>query len=91
MNFPEKSIKSPFLDLLLQKLQEVRQGIHFVVTATSRAKRPGEVDGKDYHFVSKENFLSMIERNELLEYALVYGEYKGVPKQQVLTPHLMNF
>jgi len=67
----------------LQKLQEVRQGIHFVVTATSRAKRPGEVDGKDYHFVSKENFLSMIERNELLEYALVYGEYKGVPKQQI--------
>lgn len=45
--------------------------------------RPGEVDGKDYYFVSKEEFLTMIEREELLEYALVYGEYKGIPKQQV--------
>lgn len=69
--------------LIFQRLQEVREGIHFVVTATSRAKRPGEVDGKDYYFVTKEEFLSMIERNDLLEYALVYGDYKGIPKQQV--------
>jgi guanylate kinase len=66
-----------------QRLQEEREEIHFVVTATSRAIRPGEVDGKDYHFVTKEEFLTMIERQELLEYALVYGEYKGIPKQQV--------
>ncbi|KAG0447764.1 hypothetical protein HPP92_028178 [Vanilla planifolia] len=57
------------------RLQEVREGVHFVVTATSRAQRPGEVDGKDYYFVSKEEFF-MIERNELIEYALVYGDYK---------------
>lgn len=69
--------------VVLQRLQEEREGIHFVVTATSRAMRPGEVDGKDYYFVSKEEFLTMIEREELLEYALVYGEYKGIPKQQV--------
>ncbi|PKA65629.1 guanylate kinase [Apostasia shenzhenica] len=70
-------------DAVIKRLQEVREGIHFVVTATSRAKRPGEIDGKDYYFVSKEEFLSMIERDELLEYALVYGEYKGIPKQQI--------
>ncbi|XP_072984959.1 guanylate kinase 2, chloroplastic/mitochondrial [Typha latifolia] len=70
-------------DAVIKRLREVREGIHFVVTATSRAKRPGEVDGKDYYFVTKEKFLSMIERNELLEYALVYGEYKGIPKQQI--------
>ncbi|KAJ6811348.1 guanylate kinase 2, chloroplastic/mitochondrial [Iris pallida] len=70
-------------DAVIKRLREVREGIHFVVTATSRAKRPGEVDGKDYYFVTKENFLSMINRNELLEYALVYGEYKGIPKQQI--------
>lgn len=70
-------------DAIIKRLQEVREGIHFVVTATSRAKRPGEVDGKDYYFVTKEKFLSMIERDELLEYALVYGEYKGIPKQQI--------
>jgi guanylate kinase len=66
-----------------QRLQEVREDVHFVVTATSREKRPGEVDGKDYYFVTKEEFLTMMEREELLEYALVYGEYKGIPKQQV--------
>ncbi|XP_043693411.1 guanylate kinase 2, chloroplastic/mitochondrial [Telopea speciosissima] len=70
-------------DAVIKRLQEVREGVHFVVTATSRPKRPGEVDGKDYYFVSKEEFLSMIERNELLEYALVYGDYKGIPKQQI--------
>lgn len=70
-------------DAVIKRLQEVREGMHFVVTATSRAKRPGEVDGKDYYFVTKEEFLSMIERNDLLEYALVYGDYKGIPKQQI--------
>ncbi|KAA8527542.1 hypothetical protein F0562_034744 [Nyssa sinensis] len=70
-------------DAVIKRLREVREGIHFVVTATSREKRPGEVDGEDYYFVSKEEFLSMILRNELLEYALVYGDYKGIPKQQI--------
>ncbi|KAG1327692.1 Guanylate kinase 3, chloroplastic [Cocos nucifera] len=70
-------------DAVIKRLLEVRQQIHFLVTATSRAKRPGEVDGKDYYFVTKEEFLSMVERNELLEYALVYGDYKGIPKQQI--------
>lgn len=70
-------------DAVIKKLREVREGLHFVVTATSRAKRPGEVDGKDYYFVTKEEFLSLVERDELLEYALVYGDYKGVPKQQI--------
>ncbi|XP_057467391.1 guanylate kinase 2, chloroplastic/mitochondrial-like [Actinidia eriantha] len=70
-------------DAVIKRLREVREGIHFVVTATSRAKREGEIDGKDYFFVSKEEFLSMVDRNELLEYALVYGEYKGIPKQQI--------
>ncbi|XP_031476216.1 guanylate kinase 2, chloroplastic/mitochondrial isoform X2 [Nymphaea colorata] len=70
-------------DALIKRLQEVREGIHFVITATSRPKRPGEVDGKDYFFVTKEQFLSMVNNDELLEYALVYGDYKGIPKQQI--------
>ncbi|KAI4317726.1 hypothetical protein L6164_025573 [Bauhinia variegata] len=70
-------------DAVIKKLREAREGLHFVVTVTSRAKRPGEVDGKDYYFVSKEEFLSMVEKDELLEYALVYGDYKGIPKQQI--------
>ncbi|XP_009762041.1 guanylate kinase 2, chloroplastic/mitochondrial [Nicotiana tabacum] len=70
-------------DAVIKRLREVRENMHFVVTATSRGKRPGEVDGKDYFFVSKEEFITMIERHELLEYALVYGDYKGIPKQQI--------
>ena len=45
--------------------------------------RPGEVEGKDYFFVSKQQFEAWISEGQLLEYALVYGEYKGIPKQQV--------
>lgn len=54
-----------------------------VVTATSRKARAGEVHGKDYFFISKEEFQGMIDGGELLEHAVVYGEFKGIPKQQV--------
>ncbi|KAB2009436.1 hypothetical protein ES319_D10G166700v1 [Gossypium barbadense] len=70
-------------DAVIKRLREVRENLHFVVTATSRGIRPGEVDGKDYYFVSKEEFLSMVEKDELVEYAVVYGDYKGIPKKQI--------
>jgi len=57
--------------------------VHFVVTATTRPRRENEVNGKDYFFVSKEEFARMIEQDELIEYAIVYSDYKGIPKQQV--------
>lgn len=56
---------------------------YFVVTATTRPQRPNEVDGVDYHFVSVGEFAEMIEEGELLEYAVVYGDYKGIPKKHV--------
>lgn len=56
---------------------------YFVVTATTRPPRDGEVDGYDYFFVSHDEFAQMIEEDELLEYAVVYNDYKGVPKQQI--------
>jgi Guanylate kinase len=58
--------------------------IHFVVTATSRPKRPNEVEGVDYLFVTRQRFEEMIANDELIEHAVVYGEYKGVPRQQVM-------
>ncbi|EPS65787.1 hypothetical protein M569_08990 [Genlisea aurea] len=70
-------------DAVIKRLRETRKNLHFVVTATTRPKRPGEVDGEDYFFLTKDDFLSMIEKNELLEYALVYGDYKGIPKKQI--------
>ncbi len=70
-------------DVTIQRMKELGYPFHFVVTATTRPKRPTEVDGKDYFFVSKQDFAKMIDANELLEYAIVYGDYKGIPKAQV--------
>jgi guanylate kinase len=70
-------------DALIQRIWERGYPFHFVVTATDRPPRPGEVDGVDYHFVSSLEFARMIASDELLEHAVVYGQNKGIPKQQV--------
>ncbi len=70
-------------DTVVQRMQEQGLQFHFVVTATTRPRRPAEVHGRDYWFVSHEEFARMIEQNELIEYAVVYGDYKGVPRAQV--------
>lgn len=56
---------------------------YFVVTATTRPPRTGEVHGVDYYFYSNNEFAQMIEDDELLEYAIVYNDYKGIPKQHI--------
>jgi guanylate kinase len=70
-------------DTVLQRMKERRLPFHFVVTATTRPARPSEVHGQDYFFLSKDEFAEMIDKDELLEYAIVYNDYKGIPKQQV--------
>jgi len=70
-------------DTVLQRMKERNLPFHFVVTAATRPRRPAEVDGKDYIFVSHDQFAEMIEQGELLEYAIVYNDYKGIPKSQV--------
>lgn len=70
-------------DAVVRRLIERSPNLYFVVTATSRAPRPGEEEGKDYFFVSHAEFERMIAENELLEHTLVYGEYKGIPKWQI--------
>ena len=70
-------------DSVLNRMKERGLPFHFVVTATTRARRPAEVNGQDYFFVSSDEFARMIEANELLEYAIVYNDYKGIPKYQV--------
>ena len=67
-------------DATIQRMKERGYSCFFVVTATTRARRAGEVDGLDYHFVSERTFNDLIQRGELLEHALVYGQYKGIPK-----------
>lgn len=70
-------------DTVLMRMRELGFPFHFVVTANSRPQRPGEIDGVDYHFVTTQQFEAMIEHEELLEWALVYGQYKGIPKKEV--------
>jgi len=70
-------------DATVKHMEQLGYPFHFVVTATTRPKRPGEVDGVDYHFVSEKEFAEMLERGELLEHAIVYDQYKGIPKKQV--------
>ena len=70
-------------DATIHALQQKDHPFYFVVTATTRPIRPGEMDGMDYHFVSVGEFAEMIENKELLEYAVVYGDYKGIPKRHV--------
>ena len=55
----------------------------YSVSATTRQRRPGEVDGVDYYFVSKEQFKQYIEEDALLEYAEYVGNYYGTPIQKI--------
>jgi guanylate kinase len=70
-------------DSVIAAMKERDLPFYFVVTATDRPRRDNEVHGVDYLFVSTEQFTAMIENDELLEYATVYEDYKGVPKEQV--------
>ncbi|MCP4427173.1 MAG: guanylate kinase [Chloroflexi bacterium] len=64
-------------------IDERPDNFYFVVTATTRPPREGEVHGFDYYFMSNDEFARMIEENELLEYAVVYNDYKGIPKKHI--------
>ncbi len=70
-------------DMAIRRLRKQGYPFYFVVTATSRPRRPDEVEGHDYLFVTKEEFERMIAAGELLEYAVVYDEYKGIPRCHV--------
>lgn len=70
-------------DTVIQRMIERNLPFYFVVTATTRAPRPNETHGRDYFFYSHDEFAEMIEKGELLEHAIVYNDYKGIPKAQV--------
>lgn len=70
-------------DSVVQRMKERGLPFHFVVTATDRAPRPGEVHGEDYYFYPTDVFRRMIAQGEMLEHATVYGQLKGIPRAQV--------
>ncbi len=70
-------------DALLTRMKELGSPLEYITTVTTRAQRAKERDNVDYHFISERKFQEMIENNELLEWANVYGNWYGVPKQPV--------
>jgi guanylate kinase len=70
-------------DTVIQRMKERNLPFYFVVTAATRLPRSNEVNGRDYFFYSHDEFAEMIEKGELLEYAIVYNDYKGIPRAQV--------
>lgn len=70
-------------DAVLGAMRERGIKAEYVVTNTTRARRPAEAEGNPYHFVSVDEFKSLLEHGEMLEHAEVYGNYYGVPKASV--------
>ena len=68
---------------LARRLMDWDPTLRFSVSATTRAPRPGEQDGRDYHFRSRAEFLAMVEAGDMLEYAEVFGNYYGSPRSPV--------
>ena len=67
---------------VLKRVMERRKDLTFSVSATTRAPRPGEVDGESYYFVTKAEFEAMIARGEFLEYDAHMDNYYGTPVAQ---------
>lgn len=67
-----------------KELLRIKPEIGLSISATTRERRKGEVDGINYHFIEKSKFEEMIENNEFLEYAQVYDNFYGTPQKYVL-------
>lgn len=71
-------------DTVIEQLREVFPKAQYVVTATTRPMRVGEIDGVHYKFMTKEDFVAGIDADAFIENALVYENHYGVPKQPIL-------
>lgn len=72
--------KGTVCEALLSK----RDDIKYSISATTRKKRPQEVNGENYYFLSLEEFKNQIDNNEFIEHAKVHGNYYGTPKSYVM-------
>ena len=68
---------------LINRLLERVPGLTLSVSATTRPPRPGEVEGRDYHFLSEEEFEKRLLRNEFLEHAMYAGNHYGTPRDEI--------
>ncbi len=79
LSSPSGAGKTTLSRMLLEKMP----GMKLSVSVTTRAKRPGEVDGKDYRFIDKAAFDAMAKNRELLEFATVFDHHYGTPRKPV--------
>jgi guanylate kinase len=79
LSSPSGAGKTTLSRLLIERMA----GLKMSVSATTRAMRPGEVDGRDYLFVDKPRFEEMVEQDELLEWATVFDNRYGTPRAPV--------
>jgi guanylate kinase len=70
-------------DTVLAGLRKIRLPLFISVSATTRSRRPGEKEGVDYIFVSRKKFQELIDNNQLMEWATVYGQRYGIPREPV--------
>lgn len=70
-------------DSVIQALQAQGANFFVVPSVTTRTPRPGESEGQPYYFVDQERFQHMVDTNELLEHALVHGNWYGQPRQPI--------
>ncbi len=69
---------------LSRLLLKADRKIALSISVTTRHKRPGEIDGRDYHFIDRARFDAMVKKNDLLEWAEVFGNYYGTPRRPVV-------
>ncbi|MEK7820162.1 MAG: guanylate kinase, partial [Pseudomonadota bacterium] len=69
---------------LSRRLLAEDKGVTLSVSVTTRKMRPGEVDGRDYHFIDRRKFDALVEKDGLLEWAEVFDNYYGTPRQPVM-------
>ncbi len=79
LSSPSGAGKTTLSRMLLEKMP----GLKLSVSVTTRAMRPGEVDGKDYRFIDKSTFDAMAKTGELLEFATVFDHHYGTPRKPV--------
>jgi guanylate kinase len=70
---------------LSRKLLEQDRNVELSVSVTTRPKRSGEIEGRDYHFITQDQFDAMVRNDELLEWATVFGNCYGTPRAPVLS------
>ena len=70
-------------DSILKELKKIRDDFEISISCTTRSPRTGEIDGKDYYFLTKSEFMNKVDAGDMLEWATFCGNYYGTPKHEL--------